>query len=290
MFDTHCHLNFKAFAGRVKEVITNANKAGITSIVIPGTDIESSIKAVNIAEKHDGVYAAVGIHPHHVFQINQRAENGKNQSSEFSRLSSDLSEIEKLITNSKVVAIGEVGVDRHYYNKTKYPNYQIDESFMDLQKEFLRQQIELAVKNKKSIIFHNREAKKDFLKMLTDYRSLITDNRCVFHCCEPDQELLDFATRFKIFIGVDGDVTYRKDKEEFIKKVPLELLVLETDSPFLLPRPRQDFGRQAIQLKFPNEPENLQLIANFIAETIGINFEELANITEENSRKLFQIY
>ncbi|OGK09684.1 hypothetical protein A2767_07510 [Candidatus Roizmanbacteria bacterium RIFCSPHIGHO2_01_FULL_35_10] len=279
MFDTHCHLNFKAFEGRVEEVIDNAKKAGINSIVVPGTDLESSKKAVEISERFDQVYAAVGIHPHHVFEIQSNNDSGQ------AGMTKEMQEIEKLLTHKKVVAIGEIGLDRHYYNKTKYPDYKIDESFLELQKDFLRKQIELAIKYKKSIIFHNREARKDFLETLTDYRSLITDYRCVFHCCEPDQALLEYAIRHKIFIGVDGDITYRKDKQEFIKTVPLKMLVLETDSPLLLPiQLRGDNKRRPA-----NEPKNLKLIADFIAEIIGIKVETLEKITVENSGKLFKI-
>src|SRR3989344_5021951 len=172
MFDTHCHLNFKAFEGRVEEIIENANELGVRSIVIPGTDIESSKKAVQISEQFEGVYAAVGIHPHHVFQHQNKAlrhpefisgSGSKNQMVKL--IQHDILEIEKLLIRKKVVAIGEVGLERHYYDKTKYPDYKIDEEFIKLQKEYLRKQIEFAAKYKKSIIFHNREAKKDFLEI-----------------------------------------------------------------------------------------------------------------------------
>ena len=168
MFDTHCHLNFQAFEGRVDRIIDEARKAGVTKIVVPGTDLETSKKAVEIAQKFAGVYAAVGIHPHHVYKL--KVKNKKLKVEE------DLKEIEKLLTNNKAVAVGEVGLDRHYYNKTKYADYQIDESFIELQKEFFLEQIKLANKYKKTLIIHNRKAKKDMLKILTDYRSLITDN------------------------------------------------------------------------------------------------------------------
>lgn len=276
MFDTHCHLNFKAFDGRVEEVINNAKNAGVSHIVVPGTDIETSQKAVVIAEKFENVYAAVGIHPHHVYE---------NLKSKMLNVKSGIHEIEKLLSNPKVVAVGEVGVDRHYYNKTKYPNYQIEESFIKLQKEFLRDQIELTVKYNKSLILHNREAKADLLKIIGKpaYASALV-GKAVLHCCEPDDELLEFAKKHKIYIGVDGDVTYWREKQDFVKKIPLELLVLETDSPFLLPQKLREKN-----IKLLNEPKNLGEILSYIATKVGVSLDKLKKITEENSKKLFQL-
>ena len=275
MFDTHCHLNFKAFAGKVDEVVDRTRKAGVNYFVVPGADVETSKKAIEIAGKFAGIYAAVGIHPHHIYQY--QTSNIKNQKDK-SNIKNDLKLIEELLVSPKVVAVGEVGLDRHYYQKTKYSNYQINEEFIELQKEVLLTQLKLAKKYKKSIIIHNREAKEDLLDILSTNYDLLSTISIVFHCCEPDGELLSFARKHKIFIGVDGDICYRKDKQEFVKKIPLELLVLETDSPFLSPFK-----------KFPNEPKNLPLIASFMAAKIGISQNELGRITEANSKKLFKI-
>lgn len=269
MFDTHCHLNFSVFTSNIKEVIDRAKAIGVYNIVIPGTDISSSEKAVKIAGQYEGIYAAVGIHPHHIFEY--RIENKELH------VENEIKKIEELLQHPKVVAVGEVGIDRHYYQQTKYKNYQIDESFIDLQKEFLIKQIQLAAKYKKSLILHNREAKNDLLHILnTEYRILNTVP-VVLHCCEPDDELLEFAVNHKIFIGVDGDVTYDKKKQEFIKKIPLEHLVLETDSPFLKPE----------GMKFPNEPKNLKIIAECIAKLRDIPIDQLIEETTKNAKKLF---
>jgi TatD DNase family protein len=276
MFDTHCHLNFSVFKDNLDKVIQNAKQAGVNYFVIPGTDYESSKRAVKIAEKYDGAYAAVGIHPHHVYQYQRSKIKDQNH---ISNIKNDLKQIERLLTNPKIVAVGEVGIDRYYYQKTKYVQYKIDEEFIQLQKECLRLQIQLAAKYKKSLILHNRKAKKDLLDVLTNNYKLITNNYLVFHCCEPDQELLDFVIEHNIFIGVDGDVTYSKDKQEFIKKVPLELLVLETDSPFLKPR----------GTKFPNEPKNILIIAEHIAKVMNVSTNRLIDTTTENARKLFSL-
>ena len=259
MFDTHCHLNFKRLEKDLDNVISQANVAGVTQIVIPGTDVPTSQKAVEIAGKYEGVYAAVGIHPHHVFDMITKNENGKTKNYN-EKLKAILFEIETLILERKVVAVGEVGMDKHVYEMTKYPSYQISDEFIELQKELFRAQIKLAIQHNKSLILHNREAKKEFLQTLRESWDEKLSGRTVFHCCEPDPELLRFAVEYDIFIGVDGDVTYNLEKQSFVKTIPIERLVLETDSPFLLPEPLRS------QKKYPNLPQNIPLIAEYIAE------------------------
>lgn len=267
MFDTHCHLNFSAFKKNLTQVIQSAKESGVKNILVPGTDLKTSIKAVEIANNNDGIYAAVGIHPHHVYEFGVR--------------SSEFGDIEKLLENPKVVAVGEVGIDKHPYEKTKYEDYSVNEKFVDSQKELFKNQIALALQHNKSLIIHNREAKEETLKLINEKWDVKLKGKTVFHCCEPDDELLSFAIEKGIFIGVDGDITYNKDKQEFVKKIPLEKLVLETDSPFLLPEPLRS------QKKYPNEPKNIVMIAEFIANILNISVEKLGEITFENSRRLF---
>ncbi|OGK19059.1 hypothetical protein A3G67_01210 [Candidatus Roizmanbacteria bacterium RIFCSPLOWO2_12_FULL_40_12] len=284
MFDTHCHLNFQAFDGQVEKVVAEAQKAGITHINIPATDVATSKKAIEVAEKFEHVYASVGIHPHHIFKFQET--NSKKQTNFKFLIKDELKEIESLLGHPKVVAVGEVGVDRHYYQRTKYEEYEIDEKFISLQKEVLKKQIQLALQYKKSLIFHNREAKKDFLEVVDSLWSAQLEGRAVFHCCEPDEELLSYALAHKIFIGVDGDVTYSKEKREFVKKIPLESLVFETDSPFLLPEPYRSYPRDKKPI---NMPSFLSDITEFIAKLRGISKEELAKKTTANAIKLFDI-
>ncbi|MEK7597812.1 MAG: TatD family hydrolase [Patescibacteria group bacterium] len=305
MFDTHCHLNFKAFDGQVEDVINEAKKVGVNQIMIPGTDFETSKKAVEIAEKYKGIYAAVGIHPHHVFEIyktqvsifsnatpqrgpwrlSQKQKPEFNSKTEKFSFASDLKNIEKLLSHSKVVAIGEVGIDRHIYQKTKYPDYKIGEEFVKLQKIILKEQILLSIKYDKSLVLHNREAKADMFEVLNKIWDKKLEGRSVFHCCEPDPELLKFAKKHRMFIGIDGDITYYKEKQDFIKTVPLEMLVLETDSPFLMPRllsiPRP--------LDKYNEPKNIKIIAEYIASLFHCSIDKLSKQTTENARRLFKV-
>lgn len=257
-------------------MIKDAQKVGVKNFVIPGTDMIMSKKAVEVAGAHDGVYAAVGIHPHHVFRY-QMEEIDKDL------LNKELEVIEKLLENPKVIAVGEVGLDRHYYEKTKYSEYLVSEKFISLQRQVFKKQIELAKKYKKKLVLHNREAKDDFLDVLEKELTPEFAGNTVFHCCEPEEEFLDFALRKNIFIGVDGDVTYFPKKREFVKTIPRRLLVLETDSPFLTPEPLRT------NKVFPNEPKNLRLIAEYIAKLRNEDVEELIKYTTLNAKMLFEI-
>lgn len=286
MFDTHCHLNFQSFDGNVKKIISRASDAGVSHINIPGTDVKTSEDAVKIADNFENIYASVGIHPHHIFkyQIDKTEEtrNSKHETrSNF--INSELKEIEKLAKEKGVVAIGEIGLDRHYYSKTKYEEYEISEKLISLQKEVFIKQIDIAVKYKKSLVLHNREASDEFLEAFSSVWRDSFKQRTVFHCCEPNKKLLDFAKSHNIFIGVDGDVTYNKEKEDFINQIPLDLFVLETDSPFLTPEPQRSIK------KFPNEPRNLNLIADFISDKLSIPKDELIKRTFDNSIVLFDL-
>lgn len=271
-FDTHCHLNFKRFSKTFSDVVLRANSAGVSYLVVPGTDGTSSRKAVEIASGFEHIYAAVGIHPHHVYEVKSEQDT-KEQ----------LAEIEELLQSKKVVAIGEVGLDRHEYENTKYTDYTISQGFMQKQVELLQKQIELALRFEKSLILHNREAKKELLSLLTYIWDSRLEKRTVFHCCEADEELLSFAKEHNMYIGIDGDITFDMDKQTFIRRVPLEMLVLETDSPFLLPEPLKS------QKLYPNTPGNIPLIAACVAKVKEIAVEDVARITTENAKTLFRI-
>jgi TatD DNase family protein len=272
MFDTHAHINFNRFKGKEADVITRANDAGVHSILIPGTDITSSKKAIEIAQAHNNIYASVGIHPHHVFQESGIKDNELR-----------VAEIEQLLLEPCVVAVGEIGMDRHVYRKTKYENYTVDEQFITLQRELLIAQLKLATKHDKSVILHNREATDDILAILNEHWDSHFEGRTVFHCCEANNELLAFAKQHNIFIGVDGDITYSKEKQSFIAEVPLELLVVETDSPFLLPEPLRS------EKKYPNEPKNLPIVIEAVARARNTDVQSLQEATTQNAKQLFRI-
>ena len=283
MFDTHCHLNFSAFEGILEKVISEAKNEGAEKFVVPGTDVETSKKAVEIAKKYEEVFAAVGIHPHHIYEVKSQKAKVKSCNLKL-KINELIKKIENLLKEEKVVAIGEIGLDRHIYKKTKYKDYKIDEEFIALQKEVFLAQLDLAKKYKKTVILHNREAKDDLLKILNTYY-LLLNTSMVFHCCEPDFDILDFAKKNHIYIGVDGDVTYDPKKQAFVKEIPLSLLVLETDSPFLTPAPL----RNDQKTKFPNNPKNLILVAQKVAEIKEEKVEKIIKVTKENGERLFGV-
>lgn len=277
--DTHCHLNFKRFNKNRNEVIVDSINKGVGTFVVPGTDILSSQKAVELTQEYVPVFAAVGIHPHHTMEKIQSALGGPKSKSD--QLSIDIMELEKLVVHPKVVAVGEIGLDRHEYEATKYEDYQISDEFIEAQKRYFIAQIHLAKQHKKALILHNRETKKEIIEILDKEWSEDMRFRTVFHCCEADEELLDYATQHDFFIGIDGDVTYGGEKADFAGKIPLEMLVLETDSPFLLPEPLKS------NKMYPNTPANIPLIAQCIADIKRISLEEVARVTTENAKRLF---
>ena len=291
MFDTHCHLNFKRFKNSIPEVIQRAQAAGVTGIIIPGTDLYTSKVSVELSNQYEGVFSAVGIHPHHAIQYQKsnvptspKVPLGVSKSQIYkSKLKSNIEELKRLLTHPKVVAVGEVGLDTFQYTNTKYQTYQINAEFIEAQKQLLVEQIKLALEYDKSLILHNREAKEDLLPLLEKHWDKKLEGKTVFHCCEPDIELLEFAQKHGIFIGVDGDVTYDKTKQEFIKEIPIEMLVVETDSPFILPEPLKS------EKKYPNEPAYVQYVVEEVAKLMDSSIEEVSQITMENGRRLFNL-
>ena len=243
-----------------------------------GTNLETSQKAIDLAQKHDGLYASVGLHPHHVFSYMTSLRGDE--------VDAAISLLTPIVSHPKVIAIGETGLDRHIYKKTHYQDYEITEDFIKLQKQFFTYQIKLAIKHQKTLIIHNRDAVKELLEILKDYWDPFLEQRSVFHCVEPDERILEFASNHKIFIGIDGDITYDKKKQDFIKKVPLELLVLETDSPYFTPEPLLHSNSEENTI---NQPKNLKLIADFISKIKQTNPRTLIETTSRNAMTLFSL-
>lgn len=298
IFDTHAHLNFEVFAGKEEEALQKAQEAGVEKILVCGTDLPTSQKAWQLAQKHPPLFASAGIHPHHAFnyladpsvilvnEVHPESDSGVGRQGDLPRmtpLEKDLKRLELLLKEEKVLAIGEVGLDKHQYQNTKYEDYHNGDNFLELQKQLFIAQIKLAIKYQKSLIIHDREATEETLEILQAHWNAKLTNRTVFHCCQPEDILLEFAKNHHIFIGVDGDITYKKTKQEFIKKVPLELLVLETDSPYLLPQSLKDVGETI------NQPANIVIIAQEVAKILEISLEKLNQTTFQNSLKLLAI-
>lgn len=270
LIDTHCHLNFKVFADNVLEVINAAKAAGVEKIIVPGTNLETSRSAVELATQYPQVYASIGIHPHHAGIMNDELRI--------------MNELKQLATHKKVVAIGECGLDYYVYQKTKYPNYQIDEQFKQKQKKIFLLQIELAIELNLPLIIHNRDADSDLLALLkslkgSKYKSL----KGVFHCMQGNEELLNWGLEHNYYFGITGLVTYNHRMQAMVKKTTITKLLSETDAPFLIPEPLKS------RHIFPNSPQNVKIIVERIASLKGDSFLTASKQLSDNAVQLFKV-
>jgi TatD DNase family protein len=263
LIDTHCHLNFKAFKKNFDNVLWQAQVAGIKKIIVPGADITSSRKAVELARSYHHLYAAVGIHPHHVIGVKDSA----------------IQELKELAQRNKVVAIGECGLDYHPYKKTKYEDYKIDKNFKKKQKEIFINQLKIAKEVKLPIIIHCREAHLDIKKTINLKK--IKGLKGVFHCFSGDKRFLKWVLAKGFYVGFDGNITYDKNLQVIVKIVPLGKILLETDAPFLTPEPLRT------KKIFPNKPENVRIVADAVARLKGKSFLEVCKKTTHNAQQLF---
>ena len=253
LVDTHCHLDMESYGNDLGEVLARAVSARVSRIVTVGIDLESSRRAVALANRHSGVSAAVGVHPHHAATCNAE----------------DLEEIEALCRQPKVVAVGEIGLDLHY-----------DFSPLRQQVECFSRQIELARTLRLPVIIHDREAHKEILEILGGFG--ILPGGGVMHCFSGDIALAGEVMALGYHISVPGVVTFSKAEmlREAVRRVPLDRLLLETDGPYLAPEPRR--GRR-------NEPALLLFTASRVAELKEVSLDELAEATSANATRLFNL-
>jgi TatD DNase family protein len=255
LVDTHCHLDYQAFDLDREAVIERAAAAGVMAIIIPGTNLESSRKAVSLAQTHPGVFAAVGVHP-----------NDAN-----TWQPDTLAELEALAAHPKVVAVGEIGLD--FYRQHAAHELQID---------ILRQQLDLAGRRNLPVILHNRLAEASLLPILMDWLPTRSAPQSpgVLHSFSGSPELARQVLELGFYIGITGPVTFRNapDMHALVAGLPLERLVVETDAPFLAPHPRR--GRR-------NEPAYVHFTAEKIAALHNCSFEIAAKITTANAQALF---
>ncbi len=264
MIDAHCHLNLKGFQDDIDEVIQRARFAGVNTIINTGTSLESSKKAVELAEKYENLFAIVGIHPHHADKI-----------------SGDwIKELEDIASHPKVVGIGEVGMD--YYNYSS--NGIVDKN---LQKEVFEKQIKLSSKLKLPLQIHNRHAGEDVVKILEENKNLLLPTPGMFHCFAATEEILTKIIAMGFYIGFDGNLTYAGiAKGETVplprlcELTPVNRIIVETDAPFLAPEPHR--GSR-------NEPSYVIITGRKIAEIKGISLEEIDKIATNNTKSVFNL-
>lgn len=260
LVDTHCHLNLEEFDNDRDQVIKRARENGINNILIPGIDIETSKTAIQCAHRFEQIYAAVGVHPNSGLSWTEKS----------------LTELNQLIVDKKVLAIGEIGLD--YYRK--YAPKEIQLTIFSLQLEF-------ATKAGLPVIVHNRDASEVIKDLLINWQedlaknqSKLADHPGVLHSFSGSADMAAEMAANHFKLGISGVVTYRnaQNLQEVVTSLPLECLLIETDAPYLTPHPFR--GKR-------NEPSNVRIVAEKIAEIKGIPVEQVARITSSEADKLF---
>ena len=260
-FDSHAHYNDEKFNEDREELISEIYKSGVTKLINAGYSLESSKYALEIAKKYDWIYTISGISPNDI-------PEGMGE------LQKQLEELVNFIENekntNKIVGIGEIGLD-YYWEK--------DNLRRSIQKEVFIKQIEIANKFNLPIVIHTRDAVMDTLEILKKYP---VTKRGVFHCCPLNRELVKEALKLEFYISFAGPITFKNSKNasEIINMVPLDKILIETDSPYLSPEPNR--GKR-------NDSRNVKYMAEKIASVKNISLEEVARITYKNACKIFSI-
>lgn len=279
LFDSHAHYNDEKFNEDKEQVLKQIYDSGVTKLICAGYSLKASKEAVDIANAHDFIYAIVGISPNDIPEVNKQIQqiNSENEIVKLNHkeidyekeLEKQLKEIEELAKNKKVVAIGEIGLD-YYWNKEN----------KNEQKLAFRKQIELANKLNLPIVIHTREAIFDTLEILKNQITPV--KKGIFHCCPLNLDLICEGLKLGFYISFAGPITFRNSKNaaDAIKAVPLDHILIETDSPYLAPEPKR--GTR-------NDSRNVKYIAEKIAQIKEISVEEVAMATYQNAKTIFEI-
>ncbi len=278
LIDTHCHINFSMFRDDVDEVIRRSLSENVWMVMV-GSECKTSRRALDLANKYEkGLYAAVGLHPSNLID-KQWEEDGVSHSSQAENFNYEI--YEKLGQLEKVVAIGEIGLD--YYRLDKDADVG---AIKKQQQDIFLQQFKLARSLDLPVIIHCRQAHDDMIKIISDFRK---DNKHLFeskspvgvmHCFSGDEDLAWKYFSLGFVISFAGLVTFSKQWDNLIRKMPNDRFVLETDSPYLTPEPHR--GKR-------NEPIFIKFIAQRIAEIKNLSPERVAELSTENAKRLFKI-
>jgi TatD DNase family protein len=250
IIDSHCHLDYEPLINDINKILINAKKNNITHLLTIGTSLESSKKVLEIVEKYENIYGAIGIHPNST--------------------TSHLNDLDKLIDirkkSKKIISFGETGLD-YFYKKSEKK----DQIFS------FEKHIEFAISEKIPVIIHTRDADADTISIIKKYYA---KTKFLIHCFTGS---LDFAKNLldlECLISFSGIITFKKssDLRNVVKYVPMEKMLIETDSPYLSPDPLR--GKS-------NEPANVKIVAENIALIKGISLEEVANLTTKNFKNFF---
>lgn len=254
IFETHAHYEDERFAEDREELIQSLPGAGISPVINVGSRMDTTEESVLLAEKYDFVYAAVGIHPSEISDLDMEIT---------------LARLRELAKNPKTVSIGEIGLD-YYWDK--------EPEIQAMQREWFRAQLALAKEVDLPVIIHSRDAAEDTLQIMREAYEM--GIRGVIHCYGYSPEIAKEYTKMGYYIGVGGVVTFKNAKKlvASVEQIPMESLLLETDCPYMAPEPHR--GTR-------NDSRNLVYVRNKIAELKGIREEEVESITRENAFALF---
>lgn len=253
LIDSHAHLDGSQFDVDRDELIEKLSDAGIEYVINPGADMNSSRKIAELVKEHSIVYGAVGVHPHDAVDM----------------VDEDIEELRELARGEKIVAIGEIGLDYYYEHSPR-----------EVQKQRFREQIRLAKQLNLPIIVHEREAAQDVFDIISSEAD--GNLRGVIHCYSGSAEMAREYIKLGFYISFAGPVTFKNAKKpkEVAAEIPLEHLLLETDSPYMAPVPYR--GKR-------NDPSYVRYIAETIAELKGLSYEQVVEQTNANTKKLFSI-
>lgn len=257
-FDSHSHYNDEKFNEDREQIIKETYEAGVTKFVCAGYNIDSSVFSLEISKKYEFIYSICGISPNDIPQSEQQ-------------LWKDIAEISKIVKENKskkLVAIGEIGLDYYWNNENK-----------ELQKQAFIKQIELANELELPIVIHSRDASVDTIDIIRNNK---VKKAGIFHCCQLNQELVRQALELGYYISFAGPITFKNSKNapDIIKMVPIDKILIETDSPYLSPEPNR--GKR-------NDCRNVRYVAQKIADVKGLTVEEVAQKTYENAIRIFKI-
>ena len=250
LIDTHCHLS-KEYYENIDKVIKENKEAGIDKIIVSSCDVSEYDEVIGYNKKYDLIYLSLGIHP----------EYASNTTDD------DLKRLESLLSNtSKIVALGEIGLDYHYTKENK-----------NEQKELFRKQLRLAEKLSLPVVIHSRDASQDTIDILKGFPNV----KGVIHCFSGSLEVANIYIKMGYKLGIGGVVTFKNSKlSEVVENIPIESIVLETDSPFLTPDPYR--GKK-------NSSKYLPYILKKISKIKGINYEECEKIIVNNTKSVFNL-
>lgn len=248
--DTHCHIS-KEYFYDIPNLIDKIVKSGVNKVIVNGCDMKSNLEVLELVEKYDIVYGALGFHPTELDDFSDE----------------QLIWLEKNINNKKIVAIGEIGLDYHYDNTDKVK-----------QKEVFEKQLQIASKYHKPVIVHSRDAINDTYNIISKYNVIGS-----LHCFSSSKEMAERFIKLGFYIGIGGVCTYKNAKEikEVIKAIDLEYIILETDTPYLSPEPVR---------KEKNTPCNIPIIASYIASLKDVDLSIVSKVTSANAGRLFDFF